>query len=149
MAWKPWPNAVYADTCSGNRRYCHCVSCYEHRYNVSAKRHARKRMEEMERYGCHHIPTWIHHNASIEVVESWLANPICWICERPIDLSKRHPDAKAAAVDHNHACCPKTFSCGQCIRGLAHAICNRRAGAVENLVNYIGIDALVRLVAKL
>lgn len=31
-------------------------------------------------------------------------------------------------VDHDHACCPTTFTCGACVRGLLCGPCNRAIG---------------------
>lgn len=34
-------------------------------------------------------------------------------------------------VDHDHACCPTTMTCGRCVRGLLCARCNLIVGLVE------------------
>lgn len=36
------------------------------------------------------------------------------------------------AVDHDHKCCPKEESCGQCIRGLLCDPCNRALGMLQD-----------------
>lgn len=48
----------------------------------------------------------------------------CAICLRP-------PKKNRLAIDHDHACCPGSGSCGHCIRGLLCAGCNVQLGAVE------------------
>ena len=46
---------------------------------------------------------------------------VCAICGKP-------PTTRRLAVDHDHRCCPGDRSCGKCIRGLLHDICNRGLG---------------------
>lgn len=53
----------------------------------------------------------------------------CMICKSV--GTKRH------VIDHNHKCCPGTYSCGKCIRGLLCNKCNTALGlfddSIENL----------------
>lgn len=48
----------------------------------------------------------------------------CYLCERPLG-SDRH-------VDHDHACCPGNRSCGKCVRGVAHQLCNQGIGQFDD-----------------
>jgi len=50
---------------------------------------------------------------------------VCAICERP-------PGARALSVDHDHTCCPRGRSCGQCIRGLLCDDCNNALGRFQD-----------------
>ena len=57
----------------------------------------------------------------------------CWAC-------KENP---ATHVDHDHNCCPTTYSCGKCVRGLLCRACNLAYGMlgesrlrVEKLLEY-------------
>lgn len=62
----------------------------------------------------------------------------CAICQRGKGINKR------LAVDHDHACCPTTPTCGTCNRGLLCDPCN-------DFLGYIGDDPVVgeRLAAYL
>lgn len=46
---------------------------------------------------------------------------VCAICGEP-------PEKRRLAVDHDRKCCPGDRSCGKCIRGLLHDVCNRGLG---------------------
>ena len=39
------------------------------------------------------------------------------------------------AVDHDHSCCNKEYTCGKCTRGLLCVPCNTRLGVLEALLN--------------
>lgn len=51
----------------------------------------------------------------------------CAICNRTSTSF-----ARPLAVDHDHACCPDTPTCGKCNRGLLCGSCNTALHAVEN-----------------
>jgi hypothetical protein len=46
------------------------------------------------------------------------------------------------AVDHDHACCPGTKSCGECVRGIIHDSCNRMLGHAEDTPDKLRNGAL-------
>jgi hypothetical protein len=75
-----------------------------------------------------HEGNWLRYKLT---GEAWLflldgQNSMCPICNLGLlDGAKIH-------IDHDHACCPGTQSCGKCTRGLLHELCNMNAvGQIE------------------
>lgn len=50
----------------------------------------------------------------------------CYLCQRATGKRKR------LAVDHDHACCPTTPTCGRCTRGLCCGTCNKMFGHLRD-----------------
>ncbi len=96
------------------------------------------------------ISQWKRHNASWEQMASWIIDPRCWICEKPIDLDidyvGRYDSHRAdVAVDHDPQCCVTKYGCGRCIRGLTHFECNRLLAALEKLIREWGLPKVIDL----
>jgi hypothetical protein len=58
-------------------------------------------------------------------------NGVCAICKNPELKNNR------LSVDHNHACCPGTKSCGKCVRGLLCSKCNFFIGAAKDNIKIL------------
>lgn len=77
------------------------------------------------------------HHASVEFILRVSAHPICEICGDDVTrrIQNRHGTWRNnLALDHDHACCPNSHSCGSCLRGLLCVRCNSGIG-------YLGDDA--------
>jgi hypothetical protein len=56
-------------------------------------------------------------------------NGVCKICG--------NTDYKRLSVDHDHACCPGSKTCGNCTRGLLCSRCNKTLGSVNDSVELL------------
>ena len=53
----------------------------------------------------------------------------CALCS-----ARQGDDKRSMAVDHDHACCDKEVTCGECNRGILCANCNRKIGFLEEVL---------------
>jgi hypothetical protein len=74
---------------------------------------------------------WRQHGLTDEKFKRMLAKKdgCCWNCGEP------KPEDRALDIDHNHKCCPGSFSCGDCVRGILCRACNNMAGWIEKIMN--------------
>jgi hypothetical protein len=67
---------------------------------------------------------------------------LCGVCRKPLDPVV----LRSIHVDHDHACCPTTRTCGKCVRGLLCDTCNPRLHAGIDLhwmlqaIAYLDLD---------
>jgi len=73
-------------------------------------------------------PSYRRHGLSDQDFQSLLDSQggVCAVCGRPPRPGER------LAVDHDHGCCPGTWSCGKCVRGLLGQPCNQAAGMLRD-----------------
>ena len=81
-------------------------------------------------------PAFLKHGLSKDAYQDMLNlySGKCYSCK----------DRDANCIDHDHTCCPGSFSCGKCIRGLLCSQCNTALGLlqdsrqkIESLLEYI------------
>jgi len=56
---------------------------------------------------------------------------VCPVCKKPLILTDSY-SGETPTLDHDHSCCPGTYSCGKCIRGILHMRCNSALGCVDD-----------------
>jgi hypothetical protein len=86
-----------------------------------------KNAEYRRAYHAAHREMYLENNRTARhgitrTIRDWMyesQDRACAGCHTPM------PDAKLE-VDHDHACCPGSRSCGRCVRGLLCRTCNRR-----------------------
>ena len=62
-----------------------------------------------------------------------LQGGVCAICKQPEMVVRRGDRVPVLSVDHDHACCPGTKSCGECVRQLLCHYCNVTIGFIERV----------------
>jgi len=101
------------------------------RVRQSAQRHANKRGEarraDPETYAKYRAKLLERYNLTQGRYDEMLSSQggVCAICKSLRDNRPLH-------IDHDHACCPGSRSCGQCVRGLLCVVCNTTLGYMEN-----------------
>ena len=103
---------------------------------LSRKRHAARTFHLCDDCRLRWIPMlaiWRKHAVPANQCYEWIRNPVCWVCNDAIDLR-----TETTAVDHDHSHCSGQTGCTRCLRGLTHAVCNRRIGTVDALLNQLG-----------
>jgi len=75
-------------------------------------------------------------------------NGKCAICGKPETCLNIDGTVKNLSIDHDHRCCPgEKVSCGNCIRGLLCAGCNRGLGYFKDDENIL-FDAIAYLIGN-
>jgi hypothetical protein len=62
-------------------------------------------------------------------------NGVCAICTRPERSRDATGKVRPLSVDHDHACCSGSVSCGKCVRGLLCNDCNTGIGKFSDDIN--------------
>ena len=53
---------------------------------------------------------------------------LCPVCNESVSVDWASP---VFTIDHDHRCCPEGRSCGRCVRGILHPMCNKNLGVLE------------------
>lgn len=94
------------------------VAEYQRAYMASDKGRVVARAKTLRRF-----------NVTPEWYDATLAQQggVCAICKEPETFRHRgRGEVVALSIDHDHACCPGTGSCGGCVRGLLCDRCNHK-----------------------
>lgn len=111
---------AYKDGRRGTCKKCH--SDYQSEY---MKKNPDKYAEQLKR-NSYTKANWKRHRITEDAYNELmdLHDGNCHACkERP-----------AINIDHDHACCPKRFSCGKCVRGVLCLQCNTAIGLLSDSV---------------
>lgn len=112
--WKPVEN-FYVDSTVASGIACTCKICYQDRRRVTYL---------MRMY-----------NLTLDDFLRMLAaqEGLCAICGQPETAKRKTEGPVLLSVDHDHACCPGTKSCGVCVRQLLCHSCNHTIGRIEKV----------------
>jgi hypothetical protein len=93
-----------------------------------------------------HVLQRLHqHHVTPGQARQLVIDPSCPLCGvemlTPVRRSNGHL-SPLLTVDHDHNCCPGTFSCGHCIRGLICNNCNLTLGLMRDDIT--NLQAMVR-----
>lgn len=120
----------YKDGRRGTCKRCHTNYVINY-YNNNPDKKAEK-----VRMNTYHKPNWKRHNITKQRYEEMVSlyDGKCHACQDDVGTS----------IDHDHSCCPGSFSCGQCVRGVLCRNCNIALGILKDnkdtmlkLINYI------------
>jgi|SRR5208282_2122732 len=77
-------------------------------------------------YCCRLCDILLKHNVSFEWFSIKIKEQLgcCAICNKQL--------LALCYIDHSHACCPDTNSCGKCVRDILCSQCNIATGFIEN-----------------
>lgn len=112
------------------KRCCRCrklLPCDDFWRNRRTKDGLQSRCKDCHRAGIPEAPN-LRRKFGIteEQYQEMLATQrgVCWICHEG-------PGKRRLSVDHDHACCPGSTTCGKCIRGLLCGRCNAAIGMLR------------------
>lgn len=81
-----------------------------------------------------------NHAVPPAIIHAFIRNPTCPGCGDDITGRVKVANGRwraAAVVDHDHRCCPRDTSCGQCVRGIMCRECNKLIPDRPDLTNIL------------
>ena len=120
-------DAFYVKESGRDGRTAQCIECIKATTYNYKKNNPEKHREATRKYN------YAKHGITIEKWESLLSeqNGCCASC------GKENTNERNLHIDHDHSCCPGTYSCGNCIRGLLCSQCNTALGLLEDKVDRV------------
>lgn len=111
-----------------------CIDCTKAITALYKQRFPEQTRERSRRYN------YAKHNLTIEQWDQMFANQggKCAIC------GDENTAERNLHIDHDHECCPGTYSCGKCIRGLLCTQCNTALGLAND-----DVDRLMQMASYL
>ena len=82
------------------------------------------------------------HHVPINVLVEWIKHPACKLCDQRFYLGGGGSNHDFV-IDHDHACCNGSRSCGQCVRGILCGRCNMSLGHLERMVTRSGLGNIM------
>lgn len=102
---------------------------------------------KFDKFKQHKYSAYNHHITVFQYAELWeKQDGKCKLCDYKPEWNKR--DKYSLSIDHDHACCPKGYSCGKCIRGLLCHSCNTMIGSYETGRGNLQIDVFDKYLAQ-
>lgn len=78
------------------------------------------------------------HNVPWERASVLFSSPGCEICGKNLLVETKSGQRRSTlTVDHDHRCCPGSFSCGLCVRGFLCQSCNLAIGLLQDNRDFV------------
>lgn len=134
-AFLPWSDFSKGADARGHKGTCRTCDGVRHQ-NIPLEERREKNL----------VRTLRQYNLTVDQYQTMVSRfeGSCWLCRKPETKIDIHTgEIQRFKVDHDHACCPGTKSCGKCVRGL---LCDHCNGNVMRCVDKVGLDSITNYV---